>query len=187
MCILLDYEEKTLASKRIYDGRILQLNKDQVLLPNGEQADREVIHHHGGVCILAQDTDGSVLFVRQFRYPYHRLLLELPAGKLEPGENPLICGKRELQEETGATAEQFTSLGEFYPSCGYTDEVIYLYFAEGLRFGKQHLDADEFLDVLRIPLEKAVSMILAGEVPDGKTQSAVLQVYLRQKGQINTK
>lgn len=172
------YEEKTLSSDLIYDGRILHVRNDAVLLPNGHKSAREWIAHPGGVCVLALTDTDEVLLVRQFRYPYRKEVLELPAGKLEPGEDPLEAGKRELQEETGAAAERYVSLGEFYPSCGYTNEIIYLYMARGLRFGAQHPDEDEFLDVVRMPLAQAVERVLAGELPDGKTQTALLKARL---------
>lgn len=172
------YEEKTLASQPIYSGRIIRVRKDEVLLPNGRKSSREVVEHSGGVCVAALTDDGGILLVRQFRYPYREELLELPAGKLEPGEDPLVCGKRELKEETGVTAERYTSLGQFYPSCGYTNEIIHLYLAQGLTFGQQQPDEDEFLDVVKLPLAEAVSKVLAGDLPDGKTQAGILKAHL---------
>lgn len=172
------FEEKTLESSYLYKGRIINLRSDVVELPNGRRAKREVVEHPGGVCVAALTDKDELLFVRQFRYPYRAELLELPAGKLTPGEDPLECGKRELREETGAQAREYLSLGRLYPSCGYTDEVIHLYLARGLVYGEQQPDEDEFLDVERIPLARAVKMVLANEVEDAKTQTAVLKAHL---------
>jgi ADP-ribose pyrophosphatase len=173
------FEEKTLSSEYIYKGRIISLRKDTVSLPNGHIADREVIEHSGGVCVAPLTQAGELIFVRQFRYPYREELLELPAGKLDrAGENPLECGKRELREETGMIAQKYTSLGRMYPSPGYIDEVLYLYLAQELEQGEQQPDEDEFLEVVRLPLEKAVRMVLDNEITDGKTQTAVLKTYL---------
>ena len=140
-------EEKTVNKNYIYQGRILNLRRDDAVLPNGKPCVREVVEHAGGVTVAALTDDNELIFVRQFRYPYMKVLLELPAGKLEKGEDPLESGKRELLEETGCTAEEYISLGEFYPSCGYTDEVIYLYLAKGLKYGEQKLDEGEFLNI----------------------------------------
>lgn len=168
-------EEKTLSQKNIYNGRIIHVHVDQVLLPNGETSSREVVEHPGGVCIAAFTEDNELLFVRQFRYPFAKVILELPAGKLNEGEDPLACGKRELQEETGAVGTDFIFLGESYPSPGYCAESIYLYATRIDHFEKQCLDDNEFLDVLRIPLAEAVHMCLLNEISDAKTQLAILK------------
>ena len=167
-----------------YEGRIIRLRVDKAQLPNGRIATREVVEHNGGVCIAALTEQQELLFVRQFRYPYQEVVLELPAGKIDKGEEPLACGKRELTEETGASAQQYRSLGRLYPSPGYCGEVIHLFLATGLSFGRMNPDEDEFLEVERIPLEKAVQMVLDYEVPDAKTQVAVLKTWaLLQKGE----
>lgn len=171
----MDFTEKTIDSQYEYRGRILNLRLDHVELPSGRRGTREVVEHLGGVCLAALTDRQELLFVRQFRYPYGRVLLELPAGKLERGEDPLAAGKRELGEETGASAREYRSLGVMYPSVGYTDEVIHMYLATGLSFGEMHPDADEFLSVEKIPLRRAVEMVMAGEIEDGKTQIAVLK------------
>ncbi len=175
--------EKTLEEKTIYEGHILKLSVDTVELPDGRRGTREVVHHPGGVGVVALDANGDVLLVRQFRYPYKAEVLEIPAGKLSPGEDPLLCGKRELREETGACAEEYRELGTMYPSVGYTDEIISVYLARGLRFGEQELDEGEFLNVVRMPLERAVRMVLDGELPDAKTQVGLLKAWalLREK------
>lgn len=174
--------EKPLSGEYKYRGRIINLRVDKAELPNGAEATREVVEHPGGVCIAALTGDGCLLFVRQFRYPYQKVLLELPAGKLDPGEDPLEAGKRELREETGADASRYESLGELYPSPGYCGEIIHLYAASGLTFGEMSPDEDEFLEVEKIPLEEAARMVLRNEIPDAKTQAAVLKVYGREKG-----
>ena len=167
-----------------YEGRIIRLRVDKAQLPNGRIATREVVEHNGGVCIAALTEQRELLFVRQFRYPYQEVVLDLPAGKIDKGEEPLACGKRELTEETGASAQQYRSLGRLYPSPGYCGEVIHLFLATGLSFGRMNPDEDEFLEVERIPLEKAVQMVLYNEVPDAKTQVAVLKTWaLLQKGE----
>ena len=154
------------------------MRRDEALLPNGTKAYREVVEHPGGVCVAALTENDEVLFVRQFRYPYTEVILEIPAGKRDRGEtDPLECGKRELLEETGATAENFFSLGTLYPTPGYTDEVIYMYGATGLSYGEAQPDEDEFLALEKIPLEKAVEMVMDGSLPDAKTQTCILKLW----------
>ena len=178
----MNLNEQPLSADYKYRGRIINLRVDTALLPNGSSATREVVEHPGGVCVAALTEDGCLLFVRQFRYPYQKLLLELPAGKRDPGEDPLEAGKRELREETGAEAARYESLGELYPSPGYCGEIIHLYAATGLTFGQMSPDEDEFLEVEKIPLEEAARMVLDNEIADAKTQAAVLKVYCREKG-----
>lgn len=170
--------EKTINSKLLHQGRIISLREDTVELENGHIAKREVVHHNGGVCIAALDTDANVYFVRQFRYPYKAVLLELPAGKREGEEDPLVCGRRELKEETGITAATYTSLGTLYPTPGYVDEVIHMYAATDLTFTTQNLDDDEFLLIQKMPIEQAVNMVLSNQIPDAKTQTALLKIKL---------
>ena len=170
--------EQTLSSERLFEGKIINLRRDAVLLENGARAIREVVEHPGGVCMVALTETREVLLVRQLRYPYGEVLTELPAGKLSPGEDPLEAGKRELLEETGAVAARIVDLGKLYPSPGYLNEVIHTYLATGLTFTEQHLDEDEFLDVERVPLEAAVDRVLRGEIRDAKTQAALLKVHL---------
>lgn len=167
--------EKTLESETIFDGKVIKVVHDKVELENGSTAMREVVEHPGGVCVAALTEENELLFVKQFRYPYKEVTLELPAGKLEKGQNPLENGKRELLEETGAVGREYVTLGKLYPSPGYCGEIIHLYFCRIDRFEKQRLDEDEFLNVLRIPLDTAVQMVLNNEIPDSKTQVAVLK------------
>ena len=174
----MDYREKTLSREEIYRGRIITVHKDTVALSDGKETIREVVDHPGGVTVIPVDADGSVCCVRQYRYPYAEHVLETPAGKLEPGEDPLECAKRELGEETGYTAERYIPLGQLYPSPGYCGEVLHLYLATGLVRGQQHLDAGEFLDVERHSLDELVDMAMEGSLTDAKTVAAVLKARL---------
>lgn len=168
--------EETLSSEQIFDGRVVKLFRDEVLLENGEKTTREVIKHPGGVCVLPLDDDGNIYMVKQFRYPFKQVLLEIPAGKKEYGEEPLECGIRELNEEVGATADDIVSLGKLSPTVAYDTEVIYMYLARGLKFSnEQHLDPEEFIDVVKMPFEEAYQMVLRDEIPDAKTQLAILK------------
>ena len=170
--------EKTLSSRLVYDGRVIKYYLDTVELPNGKTAEREIVRHSGGVCIAPLDDDNNLFFVRQFRYPYKEEVLELPAGKLEKGMTPLENGKRELKEETGCEGYSFISLGQLYPSTGYTDEIIHLYACRVSKVGEQSPDEDEFLNLLKIPMDKAVEMVLNNQIPDAKTQITVLKTKL---------
>ena len=174
----MELNEKTLSSEKIFDGKIIHVRRDTVLLPDGQQSFREVVDHPGGVCILALDEQNRALLVRQFRYPYMQLLRELPAGKLEYGEDPREAAVRELREETGAAAGRFESLGELYPSPGYCGEIIRMYLARDLQFGESQLDEDEFLDLERIPFDTLVQEVLSGELRDAKTIAAVLKAKI---------
>ena len=171
-------EEKTLDSKLVYDGRIIKLYSDTALLENGKSATREVIKHPGGVCVLPLTEKGNIIFVTQFRYPHQKTLLEIPAGKLEWGEDHFQCGKRELKEETGCIAGKFDYLGFLLPTPAYDTEVIHMYLARELSQAEQMLDEDEFLEVTEIPFEKAVEMVLSNEITDAKTQLAILKARL---------
>lgn len=180
----MDLTEKTINQSYVFNGRIINVRVDDALLPNGNTAKREVIEHPGGVCVAAMNEKNEILFVRQFRYPYGEVLLEIPAGKLNKGEDPLDCGIRELKEETGAVATEYISLGQLYPSPGYCGEIIHMYFAKVQSTGDNCPDEDEFLECEAIAIEKAVEMILSNEIKDAKTQAAVLKVYaLLQKPQ----
>lgn len=180
-------EERQKSSEYIYKGAIINMRLDTAILPNGNTAKREVVEHPGGVCVLPIDKNGDVLLVRQFRYPYMKETLEVPAGKRDKDgdSDPLTCGKRELKEETGAKAQNYIPLGTLYPSPGYTDEIIYMYAATGLAFGEAEPDEDEFINLVRMPLKEAVDMVMRGEIPDSKTQTAILKAqFLIQNGDI---
>ncbi len=170
--------EKTLESKEILNGKVINVLVDKILLPNGKEASREVVSHPGGVCIAALTPKNELMFVKQFRYPYKEVILELPAGKLEPGQNPLENGIRELKEEVGACAKDYVSLGKLYPSPGYCGEIIHMFFCKVTDIGETNPDEDEFLDVIKIPIKKAVEMVLNNEIPDAKSQTAILKAYL---------
>lgn len=174
-------EEKTLQVEEIYNGKIFRVTRETAQVENGDQVFREVVHHSGGVCVVALTDNEEIIFVRQFRYPFQKVLLEVPAGKREEGEDPKTCGIRELREEAGATAGSVVDLGVLYPTVAYDTEVIHMYLATELSFGEQMLDDDEFLDVVRIPLDQAYEMVMRGEIPDAKTQIAVLKTYLRMR------
>ncbi len=175
----MNLEEKPLKQEYIYRGKVITLRVDEALLPNGKTATREVVEHNGGVCVVPLTRENEVLMVEQFRYPYGAPVLEIPAGKRDSKtEPPLDCGKRELREETGATAEQMTFLGELYPTPGYCGEIIYMYLAQGLTYGQTDPDEDEFLNLKKIPLQTAVQMVLNGEIKDAKTQTALLKTHL---------
>jgi ADP-ribose pyrophosphatase len=168
------FEEKV-SSETVYTGKIFTVTKERARLENGTIADRDVVYHHGGVCIVPLTDQNEVILVKQFRYPYKQVLLEVPAGKLEKGEIPLECGKRELQEETGAIAESFLFLGEIYPTPAYNTEIIYIYLARELEYIENNLDADEFLDVEKIHINEVEQMIMDNKIKDAKTQIAILK------------
>lgn len=175
-------EEKTLSRNEIYKGRVLTYVVDTVDVNNTTRT-REMVFHPGGVGIVAIDDDNLVYLVKQFRKPYDKAILEIPAGKLEKGEDPKESALRELLEETGYKADKITSLGEFYPSVGYTNEIIHLYLATHLTKDKQNLDDDEYVDVEKISLDDLVDMIMSNEVKDGKTIAGILKAkeYLNKK------
>ena len=174
----MDLTEKCLESREVYKGRVLRLRVDTVALPNGKTSLREVVEHPGGVGILALAENGTVLLVRQYRYAFGRTLLEIPAGKREPGEEPFVTAQRELKEEVGATAADWQPLGQIIASPGCYDEVLYLYLAQDLHYGATDPDEDEFLAVERMPLDQLARLCLEGEVTDAKTVCAVLKAKL---------
>jgi ADP-ribose pyrophosphatase len=171
----MDFTEKTLNQTTVFTGKIINVRVDQVQLCNGSVHTREVAEHNGGVCIVAVDSDENVLMVTQYRYPIGQHLLEIPAGKLEKGEQPLAAAARELSEETGYTAAKIVPMGEFYPTPGFCSEKLYLYLATDLTPGQCHPDEDEFLTVSKIKLDTLVQMVMDNEIIDGKTIAAVLK------------
>ena len=171
----MDLTERQLSRETIYEGKILHIYRDDVLLPNGRTSVREVADHPGGVAIVALDENDNVLTVKQYRYVFSRVLEEIPAGKLERGEDPREAAIRELKEETGAASAHMTDLGALLVSPGCYGEVLHLYLAEGLTFGAQHPDEDEFLDVVRMPFDRAVELCMTGELTDAKTVIALLK------------
>ena len=179
----MDLTEKQLVKETVFRGRIVNVRSDTAQLMNGKAVYREVVEHPGGVSVVPLDSEGNVVMVRQFRYPFMAELLEIPAGKLECGEDPLECAVRELSEETGLTAGKMVFLGAVYPSPGFCDEVLYIYLAMELTQGKMHPDEDEFLHVEKVPIDELVSMIMANELPDGKSIVGILKTnqYLKHK------
>ncbi len=173
--IKMDFTEKTISTERIFEGRIINLKVDTVTLPNGNTSTRELVEHPGGVGIIAVDDNKNVLMVTQFRKPFEEIVLEIPAGKLNYGEDALECGKRELEEETGYTAKNYVPLGIYYPTPGYCLEKIHIYLATDLVKTHQHLDEDEFLDVHTMPLDELVKMVMENKINDAKTAIAILK------------
>lgn len=165
--------EKTISSQSIYDGRIIKVKIDEVRLPNGNTAKREIVNHQGAVAVMPLTDDGKMIAVRQFRKPLERTIVEIPAGKLEPGEEPLACAIRELEEETGYAAKNMELLSTFYTSPGFADEILYVYVATGLTKGESRPDEDEFVDVLELTLEQAQELHRTGEIRDAKTVVAL--------------
>ena len=178
-----ELREVQTASKRIYHGHILDFFTDTVRLPNGHTAPRELTRHVGAVCVVPLTDDGKVIVERQFRYPLDETILEIPAGKRDSkSEPPEEAARRELREETGIEPKELVCLGTYYPAAAYSDEVIWMYLARGLTFGVQKLDDDEFLTLEAMPLSDLVQEIAKGNVPDGKTQAAVLRVWCMEQG-----
>ena len=172
-------EEKSVSSTPIFDGKVLHVRLDEITLPNGVSSTREYCHHNGAVCVLPLTDEGEVICVRQYRYPFHEDLLEIPAGKLDsPEEDPNDAVRRELREETGAVAKKMIYLGKYYPSPAILDECIYMYLATGLEFGDTEFDDDEFIESVRVPLAKLVDLTLEGKIRDGKTQICALRAQM---------
>jgi len=161
--------EKKISGEGVYDGIFLKMKRDTVALPNGQYAVREYLEHPGAVAILAILDDGRVLLERQYRYPIAQAVIEIPAGKLNTGEDPLLCAQRELQEETGYTAKHWSKIRRIHPVISYSTEFIDIYLAEGLSPGPALLDDEEFLDVFAAPLEELLNWVETGKITDVKT------------------
>ena len=178
MMQLNDLTETMLSREDKFQGRIVSVHVDQVRLPNGNTAPREVVDHAGGVSVLALDENNNVLTVTQYRYVFGRNLLELPAGKLDPNEDPAVGALRELKEETGAEPGEFISLGQVLPSPGCFGEVLYLYLARNVKIGEQHLDEDEFLNVEVMSFDQLLAQVMDGTIEDAKTVAATLKTKI---------
>ncbi len=179
----MDLTERKISGETVFEGRVFSVERD-IIEQDGRRAVREVVRHPGGVAALAIDADNNVVMVRQYRYAAGRVLLELPAGRLEPHEDFLAAGARELSEETGYHAERVTPFGQMIPTGGYDSEVIYLCLAEGLTKGETHPDDGEVVCTELVPLERAVEMALNGEIEDGKTIVGLLK-YALLRGRTN--
>lgn len=176
----MDLTEKTVRKNYVYRGKIVSLRCDDAVLPDGKACKREVVEHTGGACVLCIK-DGCVALVKQFRYAYGEELLEIPAGKINEGERPEVCAYRELSEETGLLAEKLQLLHVLYPTPGYDNEKIYIYYADGVSQGEAHLDEGEFLNVVYLSVEKALKMIEEDEIRDAKTIVALYRYALMQR------
>ena len=169
------FAETHVSTRRIYEGKIINVRVDDVLLPNGNEATREIVEHNGAACVVPVTDDGKVYMVRQYCYPFARMVLEIPAGKTDPGESPSDAANRELEEEIGMRASELIYMGEFCPSVAYDTEVIHMFLATGLTPSVQHLDDDEFLSVEVYDLNEVVRMAMDNELIDGKTIAAILK------------
>ena len=176
----MDQKEKKIKSDLIYDGKVIKVYVDEVKTPNGNNAKREIVMHNGGVCILAI-VDNKIILEKQYRYAYDKVIYELPAGKLEKGEKPDVAGIRELEEETGYKASKLIDYGYMYPTCGYSNEIIYLYKAEGLVKTHTHLDQDEFIDIEYVDIDKVKKMIIDNEIVDAKSICLLSKYFLKEK------
>ena len=169
-------EEKTKKANYIYNGKVINVRCDDVILPNGKDAKREIVEHRGGVGIIPFDGE-NIYMVNQYRYAFKKELLEIPAGKREFDEMPIETAKRELYEEIGATAKDFIFLGEYFPTVGYCEEIIYLFLAKNLKFSNRlHLDSDEFLNVKKYKYKDVLEMVKNNEIKDAKTVIALLKL-----------
>lgn len=173
------FEEKSISSETVFQGRIITVKVDQVEMPDGKVSARELVNHPGGVGVVALTENREVILVKQYRKSIETSIYEIPAGKLDPGEDPRDCGIRELEEETGLIANNFEYLGFVYPSPGFTDEKTHIFLATDLKQGESHLDPDEYLDVVRMPIEEVEEKILKNEMNDAKTVVGVLHALRR--------
>ena len=175
----MDMTEKTLESKTIFEGKIMTVLLDKAELPNGAVSSREVCVHPGGVGVLPLADDGTVTLVRQYRYPFHKLVLEIPAGKLDHGaESVEAAARRELSEETGLEADEMVYFGKTYASPGFCTEELHVYLARGLKQCDSHPDEDEFVEVVKMPFEELLEQVMSGEIVDAKTVVAVLKTKI---------
>lgn len=173
------FEEKTISREVVYEGRILTLVKEEVMTVSGKPATREMIEHNGGVGLVAVTDDNKIIMVKQFRKAIERDMLEIPAGKLEKGEDPLSAAARELEEETGYTAENIEFMTKYYPSVGYIRECLYLYLCTGLSKGEAHPDDDEAIDTYSYTMDQLLDLIGEGRLEDGKSMAALMAAKIR--------
>ncbi|MFD2045928.1 NUDIX domain-containing protein [Ornithinibacillus salinisoli] len=177
------FEEKTIRTEEIFDGKVVKLQVDEVLLPNGKRSTRELIKHPGAVAVIPITKDNKIVFVEQFRKPLEKSLIEIPAGKLEPGEKPEITAIRELEEETGYTTSQLTFVTSFYTSPGFADELMYLYLSRDLEKVDQPLapDEDEFVEIIELTLAEAKEYVSKERIHDAKTNYAIVYLELLER------
>lgn len=175
--------EKTILTKQIYKGRIIDVNLEEVELPNGKTSTREIVKHPGAVAIIALTAHQKLVLVRQYRKPLDQVIYEIPAGKLEPGEEPFACVQRELEEETGYQSDSIKHVQSFYTSPGFADEIVHIYYTDTLKMLEKSagLDEDEFLDVIEVSLDEAQKLIEERKIYDAKTVYAVQYVQLKQQ------
>ncbi len=178
----MNIEEKTVNSKLVYECPVFKVYEDVSLLPNGQEARRNWVRHNGGSGVLPIAENGDVILVEQYRYGIAQTTLEIPAGKLEQGEDPSVCALRELSEEVGGKTKELISLGSLAATPAYDSEIIYIFMAQCDKLEQQHLDEDEFLRIHRIPFDKALEMVMDGTITDSKTQIALLKAYKIRKG-----
>ena len=172
------FEEKTLSTERIFEGKVVNLRVDRVTVQQGESF-REIVEHGGGSVIAAVKDDGRMIMVKQYRKAAQRIVLEVPAGKIDPGETPLAAAVRELKEETGYTARNIVPLTKMYPSVGYSQEQLYLYLATGLTAGETDFDENEAIEIEEYPVDQLYQMVMEGQIEDGKSQVAILMTKAR--------
>ena len=181
----MEYYEKKIDGEVKYEGVIVNVHLDRAELHNGTVVRREVVEHPGGVCVVPLFDDGTVIMEWQYRRPFDTNTYEIPAGELYPGEDPLVCGKRELEEETGYCAKKYTYLGKMLPTPGFCGEIVHMYLAQDIYEGSMNRDEDEFMEIERVPLETLVDKVLTGEIIDAKTCIALLKVNeMRNRGMI---
>lgn len=181
----MDFREKTVKQDYIFKGEVINLRVDTVTTPSQNTATRELVEHPGGVCVLPLDKDGTVIMEWQYRRPFDINTFEIPAGKLHFGEDPLECGKRELEEETGMCARNYVYLGKMYPTPGFCTEVVHMYLATDLYEGNLNRDDDEFIEIERVQLTELVDKVLKGEIEDAKTSIAIMKVNeMKNRGMI---
>jgi len=171
----MNLKEKTVESKSIYEGKIIKVTLDTVICPNGREAKREIVRHPGGVAVVPVDKNGYVYMIEQYRIPYDEIILEIPAGKLEKGEDPDLAVIRELKEETGLSAEKIQFMGSFYPTVGFCDENLRMYLATGLTEGEDNPDEDEFVITRKIHIDELIGMLMENKIRDGKTIAALFK------------